>query len=165
MMDRDTQLKLQAHLDGELSGSEARRIEQLLDADPHARALRDELQATRQLLTEHEVVAALAESRAFYWSKIEREIQRQRAASSRPQTTPILVRLRRFLVPAGAVAALMVAALLALLPSGPGAELESTAADSAAFTYRDYTSGTTLVWLSFPAEADFAEPDSFEEPP
>ena len=32
----------------------------------------------------------------------------------------------------------------------------SNLADPAAFTYRDYASGTTLVWLSYPADNEMA---------
>jgi len=38
-----------------------------------------------------------------------------------------------------------------------GPETETTFADSGAFTYRDYASGMTLVWVSYPAENDFIE--------
>jgi len=38
-------------------------------------------------------------------------------------------------------------------------ETETTFADAGAFTYRDYASGTTLVWVSYPAENDFPGTD------
>ena len=34
---------------------------------------------------------------------------------------------------------------------------ETALADPGAFTYRDYASGTTLVWLSYPAENELAD--------
>ena len=40
-----------------------------------------------------------------------------------------------------------------------GAEIETALADSGAFTYRDYSAGTTLVWLSYPADNEVAEND------
>ena len=44
------------------------------------------------------------------------------------------------------------------LLGGAGApQMETAAEDSGAFTYHDYDRGTTLVWLSYPAENEFAE--------
>ena len=40
-----------------------------------------------------------------------------------------------------------------------GLEIETALADSGAFTYRDYSAGTTLVWLSYPADNEVAEND------
>jgi len=45
-----------------------------------------------------------------------------------------------------------------LLPGGT--EMETALTDTGAFTYRDYSAGTTLVWLSYPAEN---EPDDDED--
>ena len=61
------------------------------------------------------------------------------------------------MVPAGAVAAVMMVALIAVGPAGGVAETEATISDSGAFTYRDYTAQATLVWFSYPAENEFAE--------
>jgi hypothetical protein len=36
-------------------------------------------------------------------------------------------------------------------------ETETAMASSDAFTYRDYSTGVTLVWLPFPAENDLAQ--------
>jgi hypothetical protein len=46
-------------------------------------------------------------------------------------------------------------------PSGltPAAEIETALADSGAFTYRDYSAGATLVWLSYPADTEVADND------
>jgi hypothetical protein len=41
-----------------------------------------------------------------------------------------------------------------------GPERETALADTGAFTYRDYVAGTTLVWLSYPAEGDSADEDA-----
>jgi hypothetical protein len=39
-------------------------------------------------------------------------------------------------------------------PAGQSAatEVEFALADAGAFTYRDYSAGTTLVWFSYPAD-------------
>jgi anti-sigma factor RsiW len=170
MFDYDSQLKLQAFLDGELPSGDARKVELWLAQEADAQALLGELRATRAALAGFDTGVQLPETREFYWSKIKREIQRQPPAESASPTVPFLVRVRRFLIPASAVAVLMVAGLVALGPYGgssrlQGPELEATQASPGAFTYRDHASGTTLVWLSFPAENDLAEPDDSEEAP
>jgi anti-sigma factor RsiW len=154
MMDYQDQLKLQAHLDGELSAAEARVVADWLARDPAAVALLTELRQTRGAVTAFEETIRLPESREFYWSKIQREILRLEAPARRAQV-PFLARLQRFLVPAAGLALLAVAGLLAIPRSA--APFETALADSGAFTYHDYSTATTLVWLSYPAENDLAE--------
>ncbi len=159
-MNEELQLKLQAYADGELSPGEAREMADLVARDADARALLTELNNTRGALAVYEPEIRLPESREFYWSKIEREIGRLEATgTSRPAASGFMA-WRRFLIPAGAVTALVLAAF-ALFPQLHGSRVtasessEFTLADSDAFTYNDYANGTTLVWLSYPAEGDF----------
>jgi len=167
-MNEELQLKLQAYLDGELPDGEARDVADLIARDTGAAALVTELKNTRGALKAFESEIKLPESREFFWSKIEREIGR----GDKPQTVDaspawLTALLRRFLVPAGAVAALVIAALL-LTQQTPGivagvSESETAFPGADTFTYRDYAAGMTLVWLSYPAEngfADFAPDDT-----
>jgi anti-sigma factor RsiW len=154
MMDYQTQLKLQAYLDGELAGSEAREVAVWLARDGEAAKLAMELRQTGDALKGFEESFRLPESREFYWSKIQREIQRPEAPAAQVQA-PWLARLQRFLVPAAGLALLGVAGLLAI-PRSP-APYETALADAGAFTYHDYSAGTTLVWLTYPAENDVAD--------
>jgi hypothetical protein len=124
--------------------------------------LLSELRHTRQDLSHHEQLVQLPESREFFWSKIEKEIERQERRESTPamaQDVPWWHGLRRILVPLGGVAGLVLAGLIAggVLGGSTKAQTETAAADSAAFTYHDYEKGTTLVWLSYPAENEFAD--------
>jgi anti-sigma factor RsiW len=154
-MDYDTQLKLQAYLDGELPEAEAREVANWLARDREAVALHTELRNTRQALVGFEVGAEMPESREFFWSKIEREIQRLEPSRPAPLPVPWLGRLRRLLMPVAGLALLLVAGLLTLNPAGqPGSEMET--ADSGAFVYHDDAAGATLVWLSYPAESEVA---------
>src|SRR6266513_3336151 len=89
-MKQELQLKLQAYLDGELPDGEAREAAGLLAQDAEARALLAELKKTRAALAGFETDIKLPESREFYWSKIEREIQRQ---------SPIIEPERKFASP------------------------------------------------------------------
>ena len=159
MIDYDLQLKLQAYLDQELSPADARRVEQCLAGDAEAQALLAELTATRTALADFESEVRLPESREFFWSKIQREIERE----ARPAPAGALAwgwwsGWRRWLAPAGALA---VVASLALVLGRPGhlAAAEAEMADTGAFTYHDFAARTTLVWLSFPAEKELADND------
>ena len=156
-MEHDAQLKLQAYLDGELPEAEAREVANWLARDREAVALFAELRNTRQALLGLEVGVELPETREFFWSKIEREIRRQAQPEPIARPSGLLATWRRFLVPAGALAALAIAAMLGL-HSGSGVSTAETAvADPAAFTYRDFSTGTTLVWFSYPAENEVAQ--------
>ena len=157
-MDWEAQLKLQAFLDGELPEQERREMVGKLAQDPEAAALLGELRQTRELLAGREEGVRLPESREFYWSKIERGIQRlEKPAPRAAAIPPWLVRLRRLLVSASAVALLAIAGFVVTRQNGSsgfpgGVAVETALADTGAFTYRDYVAGTTLVWLSYPAD-------------
>jgi anti-sigma factor RsiW len=161
-MDREAQWKIQAFLDGELPEAEAREMAKKLAQDRESAALLAELRQTRALLAGFEEGIQLPESREFFWSKIEREIQRLETPAPAPAGIPWILRLRQLLVPAGAVALLAIAGFVATRQNGSsvlpgGAETETALADTGAFTYRDYSAGTTLVWLSYPAENESAD--------
>lgn len=157
-MNQDFQLKLQAYLDGELAERETREIESRLAGDADAQALLNELRNTSGALADFEGSLKLPETRAFFWSKVQREIERQERIADRP-AVPFW---RRFLVPAGAFAALVLVGLLGFKSFGPtdegqAAVVETFLMDSGAMTYRDQNEGMTVVWLSYPAENEFAE--------
>jgi hypothetical protein len=88
------ELELQAWLDGELSAPEARRIGPKIVGDAEAGRLITELQAIKRALAGNEIVRAVPETRALYWGKIERQIQRPapgpRAVSNSPIKQPAL---------------------------------------------------------------------------
>jgi anti-sigma factor RsiW len=163
-MEYDAQLKLQAFLDGELPEGEASKVAAWLARDREAAALLEELRNTRGALAGFEAGVQLPESREFFWSKVQREIQRLEAPALKTTPPPLFALWRRWLVPACALAVVVVAGVLLLRPPGtlghavaPG--IETALADAGAFTYHDYSAGTTLVWLSYPAETELAEDD------
>ena len=169
-MDHEKQLKLQAFLDEELSEAEAKEVASWLAKDQEATLLLAELRNTRQSMARFEAGVRLPESREFYWSKIEREIERLEPAAARPEPvrTSWVAAWRRFLVPAGAVAALLIAVLVTIGPPTPqGGRLEAESAfnDPGVFTYHDYDNHATLVWLSYPAEKDFPDSDQNDKVP
>jgi anti-sigma factor RsiW len=161
-MNLEQQLKLQAFLDGELPEREAREILAWTQRDHEAAALLAELKNTRQAIAKSEPHLSVPESRAFFWSKIEREIQRLEPQTTSAPDVSIFTSLRRFLLPASGVAALVIAGLYANF-NAPKVVVESVAdadtssvetalANSDATTYRDASEGTTLVWFSSAAD-------------
>lgn len=170
-MTDEQQLKLQAFLDGELPEKDAREVAAWLARDADATALLGELRNTRHALADFEPAVKVPESREFYWSKIQREIQRLE-----PETAPAPVRsfslmtlLRRVIMPVGGLAVLAIAGVLAyneLSPGAPPVHVKAAMlADVGAFTYRDQAQGMTLIWLSYPAQKKIAENDSADTLP
>lgn len=156
MMEYQDQLKLQSYLDGELPEAEAREVAHWVAQDQDAVALLTELRQTRKALAGIEEGIKLPESREFYWSKIQREIERQEAPAPQPSTAvPFMVRLRRLLMPAAGLAVIGLLAMVVTREAGTGSSdssAETALEDSGAFTYHDYSAGATLVWLSYPAD-------------
>ncbi len=160
-MNSEQQLKLQAFLDGELPEREAREILALTQRDADAAALLAELKNTRQAMAKAEPHLSVSESREFYWSKIQLEIERLGSRESSAPAVSIFATFRRLLMPAGAFVALAIALLVAYphfragkVTVADASELETTLADTDAVTYRDEQESTTLVWLSYPADAN-----------
>ena len=160
MMEYQEQLKLQAYLDGELSDAEAREFTEWLLHDPEAEALAQELRQTRETVVDFEKEIRLPETREFYWSKIQREIQRQERPAPEGETLPAwLALLRRVLMPAAAVA--MVALITVMVGRQSAVRgSETDLRDSGALTYHDFEKGATLVWLSYPADNEFTDFES-----
>ncbi len=147
-------IKLQAQLDGELTGREAQEIAALIENDAEARALFGELQMTRSMLTANEPEFRLPESREFYWSKIEREITRLETAPATAQGPAWLVFLRRHLTAisgtAVAAALVMFAAVQMNLTGDLFEEIDNPLDDTSSFSFRSESQQMTLVWIANP---------------
>src|SRR5882757_4515453 len=159
-MDFDVQLKLQAYLDGELPDAEAREVAKLLAQDQEATLLLGELRNTRQAMKGFDAGVRLPESREFYWSKIEREIERLDRPQTAKQKTPFIFRLQRFLVPLSGAVALTVLLGVALLNGGSATALGETELaneDMGAITFRSDSEGITTVWLYNRGESEFTD--------
>lgn len=168
-MNFDSQLNLQAYLDGELSPREARRVEFWLAEDQQARLLMAELQNTRAALSGHESETKLPETREFYWRKIENEIQRQSQTRLEPGAPSIFFSWRKFLIPAAAITALLVLAVIVGIPYRLSSsnlarniarhfhEYESPSEDTRGFTFRDQATGTTVVWITYADDEVFTD--------
>jgi anti-sigma factor RsiW len=152
-MDAESQLKLQAYLDGELSANESAQVADWAARDDEARLLMAEFKHTKAALSGHETGVKLPEPREFYWSRIEREIQRQTAPG--PEISPGLAGwlfwLQRHLVSTGAGAALACLLMVLLVHSGRSGsqlgEIELASDEMGAYTFRNQSEKLTMVWL------------------
>jgi anti-sigma factor RsiW len=145
-MKHDLELKLQAWLDGELPAAEAEQLRRLTAADPEAARLLAELQNIKAAFLENEQTVAVPESRPFYWSKIERQIQREAAVRPSPALS-WAERLRRWLAPLAGAAALAAVLLLALNQSAPQVlnQVSDMAEGLQTRTFRDNSAGINFV--------------------
>lgn len=158
-MNSDTQLKVQAYLDNELSPGEARKVAGLISSDRDAQELYSLLRATKELLDGNEPEVKLDESREFYWSKIQRQIQSAQREPAPRAIRPLWIRL---LAPLAGTAALFALLLTVMNPSTNvvdrsveaiasrpiHGEVEDLAPDVSSVTFRSEEQGVTVVWLS-----------------
>jgi len=151
MINHDFELKLQAYLDDELSAGEAAEVEGRLTQDPEGKALLAELRNTRTAMSAGELEVKLPESREFYWSKIEREIERQSRPVAEASKLSWFAWVQRHLLPVSGVALLfcLLAVMLVhsekLTPQYGETELASD--DMGSYTFRDQQQKMTMVWL------------------
>ena len=154
-MKDESQFKLQAFLDGEMGAAEAAEVKAWVTKDREAQALSNELNSTKMLLRGNECEHKLPESKEFFWSKIERDIDRLEREGARPTSKPFLFRLRKWLVPVSVVA-MLVCLMLPLRPSLfsaaslaslNGIEIESSVPDSSVITFHSDTEGLSVVWV------------------
>jgi anti-sigma factor RsiW len=135
-------------LDGELPDREARRVGEWIARDAEASALAAELGCIRQAMFHNEAAGALEESREFYWSKIERQIQRE-AGPRRTDGLPWSARWRRYMAPMAGAAALACVLLVAVWQNASPTfdEISSTGNGMEAVTFHDQSAQMTVVWL------------------
>ncbi|MDQ6633058.1 MAG: hypothetical protein M3Y82_15100 [Verrucomicrobiota bacterium] len=147
------ELKIQACLDGELSAREARQITERLSSENEARELFAELQFTKTALAGNELELKLPETRDFYWSKIQRQIEQEGRLQNSRESKPFFYGRRKFFLPLAGAAALVSALVsvshfthpLRAATYVPGAV--ETFADMAASTFRSQSEKMTIVWL------------------
>ncbi|MGP8199943.1 MAG: hypothetical protein ACLQU4_10615 [Limisphaerales bacterium] len=161
-MNDNIELDLQAWLDGELPAAKGRCIDTAIAGDEEAGRLIAELQFVKDSLAGNEMARTVPETREFYWSKIEREIECQTQAQA-----PRRVIWPRWLAPAAGFGALACLLLLAVIPITPPAfdETSSTGEGMEAITFHDQAAGMTVVWLTDTTPAQPAESPDLKTPP
>jgi anti-sigma-K factor RskA len=171
-MNGELELRLQAYLDGELSGRQARAVERRLADDAEARQLLEALRNTRTLLAGNELSRAVPASREFYWSKIQRGIERAESPAGRTAYGALWERLlawRRYLAPVAGVALVLFLAVgtfnlynVRETPQRYLAEVENLSEHTASCSFRSHSENMFVVWVydkSRDAEADRAGND------
>jgi negative regulator of sigma E activity len=156
-MNLETQLRIQAWVDGELPEAEALRIRELVERDASARTLADELETMRASMAGNEAPVTLAGSREFYWSRIRREIERIEAAGTAAEETPggLLRAWRRWLMPLAGTAMVAVAAVGLAWLAAPSttngesflAEIENLSDDVGSYSFRAPGQNMFVVWV------------------
>ena len=79
----EIELKVQALVDGELTGSEAEALRQRINDDAGLQQLHVSLTQMRGLIADSELPRPLPESGDFYWNKIAETIEREESAGER----------------------------------------------------------------------------------
>jgi anti-sigma factor RsiW len=159
-MNRDTQLKVQAYLDNELSAGDARSVSKLISSDAEVRDLYTELKNTKDVLVDNEPAVSVPDTRDFYWSQIQRRIASAERQPAVAQARPWWLRM---LAPAAGTVALfallvtvvnkdgqptaVTSKLPALTAAAAPHQLEQSA-DVSTITFRSETEGVTVVWIT-----------------
>jgi anti-sigma factor RsiW len=148
-MKTEQMLRLQAYLDNEVSSAEGREIASWIARDAEAKALYEELKATKSALApENELAATVPDSREFYWSKIAREIERVEREPAR-EYTPRPWWMRLLAPVAGAAAlALFVFTSISTDPKISAVHQERSDVENGTITFRSKDNSMTLVWIS-----------------
>ncbi|HEY3861760.1 MAG TPA: hypothetical protein VGO59_07725 [Verrucomicrobiae bacterium] len=147
-MKHELELKVQAWVDGELPDVEARRIGQWIAENAEASALASELGCVRRAMSGGETLALLDDSRDFYWSKIQRQIEREAFVPSH-DPLPWFARWRRYMAPACGALAMACLLTLSLRQAATPSfdEISSVGEGMEAVTFHDQSAQMTVVWL------------------
>ena len=113
-MKQEDRLKIQAWLDGELAPQESAIIADLVDSNLEAKAVADELETIQNILKSGENGAKLEDSRDFYWSQIQRQIESEESTATKEPNRARLLEshssgqgsLLHWLLPAGSLLAI-----------------------------------------------------------
>jgi anti-sigma factor RsiW len=151
-MNYEAQIKLQAYLDGELTATESRQVEELLVKDSEARAILGELRTTGALLAGHVPEYKVPESREFYWSKIQTAIEKTMATAPVRHTLNWMEFLRRAMLPVSGLALvclLAVGSIRLWVADGQSgmAEVENVAEGTDTVSFRNHAENMFVVWV------------------
>ncbi len=149
-MNIQEQLKVQAYLDGELSGRDAEEVAERMSGDQEAQTLRDALAGLKALMVEAEGERSVPETREFYWGKIERRLEQPR---SRLSFQLGWFTWRRFWIPAAGMALVAVLSIAGAKFATRGnshvqlAEVVNLAENTSSISFRDNSQNMFVVWV------------------
>ena len=152
-MKREFELEVQAYLDGELSGRQARQVEASLERDAEAQGLLAELRMTKSAMAGSELDLKVPDTREFYWSQIERRIGNAPVREPRP-TMGWLAAWRRVLVPVAGVALIAFLTVYTFKlndwrtdPSRHLAVVENLSEHTGSYSFRSQAENMFVVWV------------------
>ena len=157
MNESEIELKVQALVDGELTGREAKALQQRINDDAKLQQLHARLTQMRRLIANSELPRPLPESGDFYWNKIAETIEHEKRAGERPTPpTPASRWLLRWLTPLVGVSAVVLlltlqqptAPDLGIMLSGDH-ELELSSDEIDVMTYNTDDDSMSIVWLDY----------------
>ena len=159
MNENETELRVQALVDGELTGTEADALRVRIEGDDELRELHARLSAARGLMDGAELPRTLPESGDFHWSQISQAIEREDRQNRRLAKPSIGSGWPlRWLTPLAGAACIL---LLLSSPSrhdGPpdlglllssDHELELSDDEIDVMTYNTGDDNMSIVWLDF----------------
>lgn len=161
-MKQEMELKIQAWLDGETSNRDAARIAEWVLRDAEAGALAAELGAVKQKMLDGEANLRLPETREFFWSKIERQIQRE-ALPPRNASVSWVARWRRMLVPLTAALIFVLTVAVNQIRQPAFDEVSDTNEGMEPVTFHDQSANMTVVWLQDNSQATGAAEPTAEK--
>jgi len=155
-------LRLQAYLDNEVSSADARQIASWIARDAEAKALYEELKATKDLLNaENELAVTLPESHDFYWSKIQRAIDKaEQEPVQRHSPRPWWIRL---LAPVAGAAVLGVFVLTSVSFNGITGHYKEVSETDNSITFYSPEQKMTVVWIPSGNEEIVASADESDD--
>ena len=157
MNENEIELKVQALVDGELTGREAKALQQRINDDAKLQQLHASLTQMRGLIADSELPRPLPESGDFYWNKIAETIEREESAGERAAPlAPASRWLLRWLTPLVGVSAVVLlltlqqptAPDLGIMLSGDH-ELELSSDEIDVMTYNTEDDSMSIVWLDY----------------
>ena len=157
MNENETELKVQALVDGELTGREAEDLRARIETDDGLRELHARLIAVRGLMAGAELPRTLPESGDFHWNKIAQSIEREdREAKRLARPASNANWLLRWVLPFAGIACLML--LLTLqqttklnlsISLASDHELELSIDDLDVMTFNTGDDAMSVVWLDY----------------
>ena len=157
MNENEIELKVQALVDGELTGRETKALQKRINDDAKLHQLHARLTQMRWLIADSELPRPLPESGDFYWNKIAETIEHEKRAGERPSPpTPASRWLLRWLTPLVGVSAVVLlltlqqptAPDLGIMLSGDH-ELELSSDEIDVMTYNTDDDSISIVWLDY----------------
>ena len=159
MKENETELKVQALVDGELTGREAEELCGRIETDDGLRELHARLTAVRGLMAGAELPRTLPESGDFHWSQIAQSIEREdREAKRLARPAPGVNRLLRWVTPLAGVGCILLLLTSLSRHNGPSDldillgsdhELELSVDEIDVMTFNTGDDGMSIVWLDY----------------